>query len=142
MRFVVRPMIKTEYTSLFQESALIQNRDTVMASGLATSMPSGETQPWRHGWLYDAGSDQAPVTSESSNRSPWSTSPMPDVPCAKIFFGAAVAVGKPNDILIAPNCRSKGGSLEYAKLLNLTVKDDLNVHYAEGVRRGFVAARP
>ena len=137
MRFVVRPMIKTEYTTLFQESALIQNRDTVMASGLATSMPSGETQPWRHGWLYDAGSDQAPVTPESSNRSPWSTSPMPDVPCAKIFFGAAVAVGKPNDILIAPNCRSKGGSLEYGKLMSLTVKDDLNVHYAEGVRRGW-----
>ena len=125
-------MIKTEYTSLFQESALIQNRDTVMAS--ATSMPSCEPRPWRHGWLYDAGCDQAPVISGNSNRSPWSTSPMPDVPCAKIFFGAAVAVGKPNDILIAPNCRSKGGSLEYAKLLNLTVNDDLNAHYVEGVR--------
>ena len=52
--------------------------------------------------LSGVGSDEAPVASELCSRGPWSTFPMPDV------CGAAIGVGRPNDILIGVGRSSTG----------------------------------
>ena len=56
--------------------------------------PANRDGVQRSAALSGVGSDAAPVASELCSRGPWSTFPMPDV------CGAAIGVGRPNDILI------------------------------------------
>jgi hypothetical protein len=84
VRFVVRPNTKDGYVALLRESTLIQNRST-----LATSAPSPDH--WRHGWIYDSGSDMEPNISDSSNGSVWAWPPQPDEPVLKQFMEVAMA---------------------------------------------------
>ena len=68
--FVVRPQSKDGYAALFQESALIQGRHRF-------SREAGVPGVWRHGWIYDAGSDVEPTIGDKSKRSPRAWAPNP-----------------------------------------------------------------
>jgi hypothetical protein len=132
VRFVVRPNTKDGYVALLRESTLIQNRST-----LATSAPSPDH--WRHGWIYDSGSDMEPNISDSSNRSVWAWPPQPDEPVLKQFMEVAMAEqDEVHDIFIMPSCRSKGSKSAFQKILGskLIVQDDLHITYKECSKRG------
>ena len=58
VRFVVRPITKAGYEDLFNESALIKNRHALSGHSPGDA--------WRHGWLYDVGSDMEHTTGEKA----------------------------------------------------------------------------
>ena len=59
-RLVIRPSTKDGYADLFRESALIENRSSLS--------PAHSQDLWRHGWIYDSGSDNEPGVSASSRK--------------------------------------------------------------------------
>ena len=129
VRFVQRPLTKAAYENLFNESALIQNRHT-----LSPAHSPGDA--WRHGWLYDVGSDVEPTIGEKSKRSAWAWPPTVDVPAMQLFVQAAIGVhNETNDVFIMPTSRGKLAEHEYQKALSkIAIK--LFIHYRECSRRG------
>ena len=130
LRLVVRPTTKNGYETLLKESALIQNRSS-LASALGGNV-------WRHGWIYDAGSDKEPQLSESSNRSIWSWPPQPDVPVMTQFFQAALGeLDEVHDIFLTPSSRSQSAHQEFKKVVvRCPMRDDLHINYKECPKRG------
>ena len=103
VRLVERPGLKQHYSTLFNESLLVQQRATFR-------LPASSDTHWRHGWFYDPCADQEPNISAQSKKAVETTPPQPDAPVAKMFFEAALGIAKNNDILIAANARSQGAS--------------------------------
>jgi len=83
VRLVKRPCLKSDYVSLFNESLLVQNRQSFVRDG-----------PLRHGWLYDCCADQEPHIAEKARHGVKTVPPQPDVPVAKMFFEAVLTVAK------------------------------------------------
>jgi len=74
VRLVKRPCLKSDYVSLFNESLLVQNRQSFERDG-----------PWRHGWLYDCCADQEPRIAEKARHCVKTVPPQLDVPVAKML---------------------------------------------------------
>ena len=130
VRLVERPGLKAQYVQLFSESLLVQQRSTFRLS-------ASEDKDWRHGWFYDPCADQEPRISEQSKKAIESTSPQPDAPVSKMFFEAALAVGKDQDVLIAPNARSQGASrILQTHLAKASHPDSLMLIYKEYPGKG------
>ncbi len=130
IRLVVRPTTRDDYKTLLQESALVQNR-----SHLASALSQNQ---WRHGWLYDAGSDREPQTGGNPKKSVWSWPPQPDVPVMRQFFDAALSQhDEEHDVFIAPTCRSHSAGADFKKIVGrVTLRDDLHINYKECPKRG------
>ena len=127
VRLVERPLIKSDYIKLFNESLLIQSRSSFQAL-------DSDCQ-WRHGWLYDSCADQEPQVTEK--KSVMTTSPQPDGPVAKMFYEAALTLATENDVLIGPNARSAGASKLLAQgVAKAAVHEVVNIIYKEYPLKG------